>query len=134
MLHVRGGMIVTAERTFRADILCGDDGRIAAIAPEIDTSAGCTVVEADGLLVMPGGIDPHTHMEMPFMGTVASEDFYTARRQHWRGHDQHHRFCHSRRRHVTAGGMEGMAGKGGKGGVRLFLPRGGDPLGRSGSS
>ncbi|KON66158.1 D-hydantoinase/dihydropyrimidinase [Komagataeibacter europaeus] len=77
MLHVRGGTIVTAERMFRADILCGDDGRIAAIAPEIDTPSGCEVVEADGLLVMPGGIDPHTHMEMPFMGTVASDDFHT---------------------------------------------------------
>ena len=77
MLHVKGGTIVTAERTFRADILCDDNGRIATIAPEIDTPTGCEIVDAHGLLVMPGGIDPHTHMEMPFMGSVASDDFYT---------------------------------------------------------
>ena len=35
------------------------------------------MIDADGLLVMPGGIDPHTHMELPFMGTTASEDFFT---------------------------------------------------------
>ncbi|MFT9166006.1 MAG: amidohydrolase family protein, partial [Komagataeibacter saccharivorans] len=77
MLHVKGGTIVTAERTFRADILCDDNGRIATIAPEIDTPTGCEIVDAHGLLVMPGGIDPHTHMEMPFMGSIASDDFYT---------------------------------------------------------
>ena len=38
---------------------------------------GGTVVNAGGWLVMPGGIDPHTHMELPFMGTVASDDFFT---------------------------------------------------------
>ncbi|MCB1613646.1 MAG: dihydropyrimidinase, partial [Xanthomonadales bacterium] len=36
-----------------------------------------TVIDAGGRLVMPGGIDPHTHMQLPFMGTVASDDFYT---------------------------------------------------------
>ncbi len=38
---------------------------------------GATVVDAGGQYVMPGGIDPHTHMQLPFMGTVASEDFYS---------------------------------------------------------
>lgn len=77
MLHIKGGTIVTAERSFRSDILCDDSGRIARIAPQIETPTGCEVVDAGGLLVMPGGIDPHTHMEMPFMGSVASDDFYT---------------------------------------------------------
>ena len=77
MLHIRGGTVVTAERTLRADILCDEAGLIAQIGPDLETPAGYEVVEAGGLLVMPGGIDPHTHMEMPFMGTIATDDFYT---------------------------------------------------------
>ena len=76
MLLVRGGTVVTSERAFRADVLC-QDGRIAAVAEALEAPAGADTVDAGGLLVMPGGIDPHTHMELPFMGTVASEDFYT---------------------------------------------------------
>ena len=71
---IRGGTVVTAEQTYRADVHC-DGGVIRAIGEKLDVPAGTRVVEAGGLLVMPGGIDPHTHMELPFMGTVASEDF-----------------------------------------------------------
>ncbi len=39
--------------------------------------SGAKTVDAGGQYVMPGGIDPHTHMQLPFMGTVASEDFFT---------------------------------------------------------
>lgn len=77
MLHIRGGDVVTSERTMRADVLCGADGRILQVGPDLETPAGYEVVDAGGLLVMPGGIDPHTHMEMPFMGTVATDDFFT---------------------------------------------------------
>ncbi|MCH4091248.1 dihydropyrimidinase [Acetobacter sp.] len=77
MLHIRGGDVVTAERTMRADVLCGDGGRILQVGPDLETPTGYDVVEAGGLLVMPGGIDPHTHMEMPFMGTIATDDFFT---------------------------------------------------------
>ncbi|WP_438381216.1 dihydropyrimidinase [Asaia sp. BMEF1] len=77
MLMIKGGTIVTAERRFRADILCDDAGRIAEIGPDLAPPTGCALVDAGGLLVMPGGIDPHTHMEMPFMGTTASDDFFT---------------------------------------------------------
>jgi dihydropyrimidinase len=73
---IRGGTIITAEQTFRADILCVD-GKIAAIGPDLEASAGAEIIDAGGQYVMPGGIDPHTHMQLPFMGTVASEDFYT---------------------------------------------------------
>lgn len=73
---IRGGTVVTAEQSFRADVLC-DGGLIKAVGPAIETPAGAEIVDAGGMLVMPGGIDPHTHMELPFMGTVASEDFYT---------------------------------------------------------
>ncbi|HJQ59134.1 MAG TPA: dihydropyrimidinase [Vineibacter sp.] len=73
---IRGGTVVTAEHSFRADVLCAD-GKIQAIGDKLDVSSGTRVVDAGGQLVMPGGIDPHTHMELPFMGTVASEDFYS---------------------------------------------------------
>jgi len=75
-LMIRGGTVVTAETSVRADVLC-DGGLIKAIGADLEVPSGATVVDAGGLLVMPGGIDPHTHMELPFMGTVASEDFYT---------------------------------------------------------
>lgn len=76
MLLIRGGTVVDAERTFRSDVLC-NDGRIVAIGADLEVPTGAEIVSADGLLVMPGGIDPHTHMEMPFMGSVASDDFQT---------------------------------------------------------
>ena len=72
---IRGGTVVDSTHSYRADVLCAD-GRIAAIGANLDT-AGATVIDAGGQLVMPGGIDPHTHMELPFMGTVASDDFYS---------------------------------------------------------
>ncbi|GGY00980.1 D-hydantoinase/dihydropyrimidinase [Litchfieldella qijiaojingensis] len=75
-LLIRGGTVVTHEESYRADVLC-DDGKIQAIGENLDVPAGCEVIEAGDLYVMPGGIDPHTHMQLPFMGTVASEDFYT---------------------------------------------------------
>ncbi|MCQ8280015.1 dihydropyrimidinase [Acetobacteraceae bacterium KSS8] len=74
-LLIRGGTIQTAESALRADILVRD-GIIAAIGDGLDTS-GADVLDAGGLLVIPGGIDPHTHMEMPFMGEVSSDDFRT---------------------------------------------------------
>ncbi len=73
---IQGGTVVNADRTFRADVLC-QDGTIAAVGEGLDVPQGATVVDAGGQYVMPGGIDPHTHMQLPFMGTVASEDFYT---------------------------------------------------------
>ena len=73
---IRGGTVVDSTHSYRADVLVVD-GRIAAIAPNLEAHAGATVIDAGDQLVMPGGIDPHTHMELPFMGTVASDDFYT---------------------------------------------------------
>ncbi len=75
-LLIRGGTVVTADRQFRADVLC-QGGTIARVAEAIEPPTGAEIVDAGGMLVMPGGIDPHTHMELPFMGTVASEDFFT---------------------------------------------------------
>ncbi len=73
---IRGGTVVNADHSFRADVLT-QDGKIAAIGESLEAPAGAEVIDAGGAYVLPGGIDPHTHMELPFMGTVASEDFYS---------------------------------------------------------
>jgi dihydropyrimidinase len=73
---IKGGTVVTAEGEARADILI-DGETIAAVGADLEAPAGAEILDASGAYVMPGGIDPHTHMELPFMGTVASEDFFT---------------------------------------------------------
>src|SRR5215470_248655 len=73
---IRGGTVVTADQSFRADVYCAD-GSIKAVGERLDVPSGARVIDAAGQYVMPGGIDPHTHMELPFMGTVASEDFFS---------------------------------------------------------
>ena len=74
-LLIRGGTVVNADRAFRADVLC-QDGLIAAVGEGLQ-AAGATVVDAGGQYVLPGGIDPHTHMQLPFMGTTTMDDFFT---------------------------------------------------------
>lgn len=75
-LIIKGGTVVTADRTYKADVYC-EGGVIKQIGENLETPQGAEVVDASGQYVMPGGIDPHTHMELPFMGTVASEDFFS---------------------------------------------------------
>src|SRR5215210_6204153 len=72
---IRNGRIVTAVDDYNADLLI-EDGTIAMIAKTIDADAD-RVIDAKGRLVIPGGIDPHTHMQLPFGGTEASDDFDT---------------------------------------------------------
>ena len=74
-LLIRGGTVVNADRAFRADVLC-QDGLIAAVGEGLQ-AAGATEVDAGGQYVLPGGIDPHTHMQLPFMGTTTMDDFFT---------------------------------------------------------
>ena len=73
---IQGGTVVNADRSFRADVLCVD-GRIAEIGDNLPVPAGAQIVDAGGQYVMPGGIDPHTHMQLPFMGTTTMDDFYS---------------------------------------------------------
>lgn len=73
---IKGGTIVTADLTYRADVLI-EGGRIVGIGEGL---VGDTVLDASGCYVMPGGIDPHTHLEMPFMGTYSSDDFESGTR------------------------------------------------------
>ena len=68
---IKGGTVVTADRTYQADVLIEGE-KIAAIG---DNLRGDETVDAAGAYVIPGGIDPHTHLEMPFMGTTAAETF-----------------------------------------------------------
>ena len=75
-LLIRGGTVVNADRSMRADVLC-EGGVIQAVGEALPAQASAEILDAGGMLVMPGGIDPHTHMDMPFMGTTTSEDFYT---------------------------------------------------------
>jgi dihydropyrimidinase len=73
---IRGGTVVNADRSFRADVLV-EGSAIQAVGQNLSAPGGAETIEAGGALVMPGGVDPHTHMELPFMGTVASEDFFS---------------------------------------------------------
>jgi dihydroorotase-like cyclic amidohydrolase len=73
---IRGGTVVTALGEARADVLVVGE-TVHAVGIDLEAPAGARVLDASGAYVLPGGIDPHTHMELPFMGTVASEDFFT---------------------------------------------------------
>ncbi|MYE36572.1 MAG: dihydropyrimidinase [Rhodobacteraceae bacterium] len=68
---IKGGTIITADRTFKADILVEGE-TIKEIGEDLK---GDEYVDAEDAYVIPGGIDPHTHLEMPFMGTTAAETF-----------------------------------------------------------
>ncbi len=72
---IKGGTVLTASETFIADVLV-EDGKIAGLANGFDGTFDETI-DAMGKYVFPGGIDAHTHMDMPFGGTTASDDFET---------------------------------------------------------
>ena len=72
---IKHGTIVTAETSYKADILIDGD-LISQIAEEIyDEEA--QVIDAEGKLVLPGGVDPHVHLHLEMAGTVSSDDYYT---------------------------------------------------------
>ena len=70
-----GGTVVTAEGSYRADVLVEDE-MIAAVGAGLSAD-GANTVDASDKLVMPGFIDAHTHMDMPFGGTVTADDWAT---------------------------------------------------------
>src|SRR5512132_1191346 len=70
-----GGTVVTAEASFRADVAVEDE-KIAAVGVDLPTN-GAEVVDVSGAMLMPGFIDGHTHLDMPFGGTVTSDDWDT---------------------------------------------------------
>ncbi|MGW3950295.1 dihydropyrimidinase [Streptomyces sp. NPDC004752] len=80
---IRGGLVVTASDEIHADVLI-EDGRIAALAASGTEAARAftadRTIDATGKYVIPGGVDAHTHMELPFGGTHASDTFETGTR------------------------------------------------------
>src|SRR5688500_14871698 len=81
-LLIKGGTVVSSTGATAMEVLVDGEVIAALLAPgsELAESAergGAEVVDATGKYVVPGGVDGHTHMELPFGGTVASDDFET---------------------------------------------------------
>jgi len=77
-LLIKNGRIITAVDDYRADVYVEGE-TIAAIGVNLDIQAD-EIIDAAGKLVIPGGIDPHTHLDMPFGGTTSADDFLTGTR------------------------------------------------------
>lgn len=76
-LLIKNGEIITADTRYVADIFCEDE-TITRIDRDLETPAGCEVIDAAGKYVFPGFIDPHVHIHLPFMGTQAKDTHETA--------------------------------------------------------
>jgi dihydropyrimidinase len=72
---IKNGIVVTATDTYRADV-CIENGVVTQIGGNLP-AVGAEVIDAKGCYLFPGGIDPHTHLDMPFGGTVTKDDFET---------------------------------------------------------
>lgn len=75
-IHIKGGIVVNHFGESKQDVII-KEGKIEQVGTDLKTPEGAKVIDATGKYVMPGGIDPHVHMELPFMGTVSRDDFYT---------------------------------------------------------
>src|SRR5881392_1299186 len=76
---IRNATVVTATDTYRADVGISGD-RVTAIATQLPTENAGRIIDATSLLLIPGGIDVHTHLDMPFGGTTSADDFETGTR------------------------------------------------------
>lgn len=76
-LYIKRGQIVNHDSTFAADIYI-EDGIIKFVGPSADfvVPGGVRIIDAANRLIIPGGIDPHTHLQLPFGGAVSVDDFY----------------------------------------------------------
>src|SRR5512145_3302261 len=72
---IKNGTLITASETFEADILIEDE-KISLIGKNLQ-HPNAEIIDASEKLIMPGGIDPHTHFDLPMFGTVSSDDHYT---------------------------------------------------------
>src|SRR5215216_461469 len=72
---IKNGTVITAAESFEADILIEGE-KISLIGKDLQ-HPNADVIDAAGRLVMPGGIDPHVHLDLPMFGTVSSDDHYT---------------------------------------------------------
>src|SRR6267143_1270601 len=73
---IRNGTVVTATNTCLADVGINGD-KVTAIAAQLPTENAGRIIDATGMLLIPGGIDVHTHLDMPFGGTTSADDFET---------------------------------------------------------
>src|SRR5438045_4590619 len=71
---IKGGRVITAADDYVADVFV-DGERISLIGESLDDVQADKVIDASGKLVLPGAVDPHTHLDMPFGGTVTIDDF-----------------------------------------------------------
>ncbi len=78
-LLIRNGSVVSADKTLAADVLI-EGATIKEVRPGIPAEPGHEILDATGMLLLPGGIDAHTHLDMPFGGTTSSDDFETGTR------------------------------------------------------
>lgn len=78
-LLIKNGTIVNGSESFNADVAV-KNGKITQIAADITPTDNAKVVDADGKLVLPGAIDAHTHLAMPFGGTISSDDYFAGTR------------------------------------------------------
>ncbi len=72
---IKNGTLITASETFRSDILI-DNEKIKLLGTDL-AIPGAEIIDAEGKFIFPGGIDPHTHFDLPMFGTVSSDDHYT---------------------------------------------------------
>lgn len=77
-LLIKSGRIITAAEDYTADIFINDE-KIEAIGKDLHLQAD-KIIDAGGLLIFPGGIDPHVHLDMPFMGTFSSDNYESGTR------------------------------------------------------
>jgi dihydropyrimidinase len=73
---IKNGTVVTAGDTFKADVLI-DGEQVTMLGKNLPQDGHDEVIDAAGLLLLPGGIDVHTHLDLPFGGTISSDDFFT---------------------------------------------------------
>jgi len=72
---IKNGMLITASETFEADILI--EGETISLIGKDLRHPNAEVVDAAGKMILPGGVDPHVHLDLPMFGTVSSDDHYT---------------------------------------------------------
>lgn len=78
-LLIKNGTIVNGSESFKADIAV-ENGKITQIGTDIASTDNAKVVDASGKFVLPGAIDAHTHLAMPFGGTISSDDYFAGTR------------------------------------------------------
>src|SRR5258707_5654057 len=76
---IANGRVVTATDTYTSDVAI-NDGKITAIGQSLPRENAGKIIDAAGKYVFPGGIDVHTHLDMPFGGTTSADDFETGTR------------------------------------------------------